>query len=804
MQVRLMRGTWKGHILVAALLVAAWSVPCTARAAIGTLTVTTTPSTLVPGEQLTVSAAGFVAHDIIDLLLQPQTTPITTIQADATGSVAGVTITVPPTFTLGGHFLVLSGRNTGQSATTQITLVTRLTVIPAALRPGETLHLSAAGFVPNSLADVLLSPSTAPLASAQVSVSGTVVADVAVPQTSAPGAHTLTVVDRAGNRTASMPLTINPITATLSLTPTTANRGGLVTVSGAGFLPDEAITITISGMSTPLAVARADALGQLPPTGVSIPYSAATGAQVLHVAAASGRVATAAINIRMLTPHLTINAPTAQPGVTVTVTGTGFGRLERVTLALNGAAVDTTPPVITTTNGAFTATVVLPDSLLRGSNTLSALGNQSRVSAIVNVIGQRSVAATLYFAGATTLPGDHADLPILNTNAQPAHVDLTFFYASGPPRQASLDVPAHSRATADLTALAGPNQVFGVKLTADRLVTAELRVQRAGRDGYTLLGAPAPATTWYLAEGYTGLTFRETLSLVNPGPMPAQVQLRLLPFGGRPARTVTVTVAPQSTDTLDVNGLLPHQSLSVIAHASQPVVLARTLTFGPGGYGATAKLGVTTPATSWIFAEGTTTTRFQPFLTILNPNTVPAQVTASFYGQTGGSLGSRTLVVPPLSRANLKLNDVLDASAIASVLTSNLPVVVERPMYFGRPNDAGIAGGDVFGRNGAGLSWTFPGGDICGTNEYLLIYNPSPKAVSIDATFYGSDGSTATKRLDVPPTVRYNVNVNALMSGLTAQHGIVLKSANGLGFVAEQTIFAPNFSSLSTSEGFAS
>src|SRR5579884_3172941 len=764
MQVRLMRGTWKGHILVAALLVAAWAVPCTARAAIGTLTVTTTPSTVVPGEQLTVSAAGFVAHDIIDLLLQPQTTPITTIEADATGSVAGVTITVPPTFTLGGHFLVLSGRNTRQSATTQITLVTRLTVIPAALRPGETMHLSAAGFVPNSLADVLLSPSTAPLASAQVSVSGTVVADVAVPQTSAPGAHTLTVVDRAGNRTASMPLTINPITATLSLTPTTANRGGLVTVSGAGFLPDEAITITISGMSTPLAVARADALGQLPPTGVSIPYSAATGAQVLHVAAASGRVATAAINIRMLTPHLTINAPTAQPGVTVTVTGTGFGRLERVTLALNGAAVDTTPPVITTTNGAFTATVVLPDSLLRGSNTLSALGNKSRVSAIVNVIGQRSVAATLYFAGATTLPGDHADLPILNTNAQPAHVDLTFFYASGPPRQASLDVPAHSRATADLTALAGPNQVFGVKLSADRLVTAQLRVQRDGKDGYGLLGAPAPATTWYLAEGYTGLTFHETLSLVNPGPMPAQVQLRLLPFGGRPARSVMVTVAPQSTDTL----------------------------------------GVTTPATSWIFAEGTTTTRFQTFLTILNPNTVPAQVTASFYGQTGGSLGSRTLVVPPLSRANLKLNDVLDASAIASVLTSNLPVVVERPMYFGRPNDAGIAGGDVFGRNGAGLSWTFPGGDIGGTNEYLLIYNPSPKTVSIDATFYGSDGSTATKRLDVPPTVRYNVNVNALMSGLTAQHGIVLKSANGLGFVAEQTIFAPNFSSLSTSEGFAS
>jgi len=800
--------SWRRICLIAALAGTAVAVPSTSmaagRRAAGPVTVAVTPASLAPGEKLRVAGGGFLPHEAVDVVVQPQTAPLTTTQADAVGSVASLTITIPATFTLGSHLLTLGGRTSHQTATTHVQLVTKLSLSPDVLMPGEQTYLSAAGFTPDSTADLLLSPDTTPLSMEHVSISGTVGTSVTIPASTAPGAHTLSLTDRAQRRTASASLTVKPVTATLTVTPTTANRGGLVTVSGIGFFPNEALTLTIPGVSAPLALARADALGHLPPTGVAIPYSLTIGAHTLRVVSAGGRAATANLTVQMLTPQLSIDTPTARPGMTVTVHGTGFGRQERVTLALNGAAVDTTPPVITTTNGAFTATVVLPDSLLRGSNTLSALGNQSRVSAIVNVIGQRSVAATLYFAGATTLPGDHADLPILNTNAQPAHVDLTFFYASGPPRQASLDVPGHSRATADLTALAGPNQVFGVKLSADRLVTAQLRVQRDGKDGYGLLGAPAPATTWYLAEGYTGLTFHETLSLVNPGPMPAQVQLRLLPFGGRPARSVMVTVAPQSTDTLDVNGLMPHQSLSVIAHASQPIVLARTLTFGPGGYGATAKLGVTTPATSWIFAEGTTTTRFQTFLTILNPNTVPAQVTASFYGQTGGSLGSRTLVVPPLSRANLKLNDVLDASAIASVLTSNLPVVVERPMYFGRPNDAGIAGGDVFGRNGAGLSWTFPGGDIGGTNEYLLIYNPSPKAVSIDATFYGSDGSTATKRLDVPPTVRYNVNVNALMSGLTAQHGIVLKSANGLGFVAEQTVFAPNFGTLASTEGVAS
>src|SRR5579885_2815727 len=261
-------------------------------------------------------------------------------------------------------------------------------------------------------------------------------------------------------------------------------------------------------------------------------------------------------------------------------------------------------------------------------------------------------------------------------------------------------------AAPDLNRLAGADRFFGIKLVSDRAVTAQLQVDRDGKDGYGLLGTAAPNKTWYLAEGYTGLTFHETLALVNPGNSPAHVRLRLLPFGGRPARAVSENVAAQSTLLVDVNSLMPKQSLSIIATADGPIVLARTLTFskeglgGASGYGATAKLGT-----------NTTATRFQTFLTILNPNATPVRVTASFYGQTGGSLGSRTLVVAGLSRANLKLNDFLHASGIASVVTSNLPIVVERPMYFGSPNAAGIAGSDVFGRNGADLAWAFPGGN---------------------------------------------------------------------------------------------
>jgi hypothetical protein len=160
-------------------------------------------------------------------------------------------------------------------------------------------------------------------------------------------------------------------------------------------------------------------------------------------------------------------------------------------------------------------------------------------------------------------------------------------------------------------------------------------------------------------------------------------------------------------------------------------------------------------------------------------------------------------VVPGLSRANIKLNDFLSASRIATVLTSDLPIVAERPEYFGSPNAPGIAGSDVFGRNGVGVRWSFPDGDTLGTSEFLLLYNPSAVTIPVDATFNGSDGKTVTKRVVVPPTVRYNIDVNTLIPGFAPLHGAVLQSANNEGFVAEQTIFAPNHSTLRRTQGLA-
>jgi len=45
--------------------------------------------------------------------------------------------------------------------------------------------------------------------------------------------------------------------------------------------------------------------------------------------------------------------------------------------------------------------------------------------------------------------------------------------------------------------------------------------------------------------------------------------------------------------------------------------------------------------------------------------------------------------------------------------------------------------------------------------------------------------------------------VRRLAPGLTALHGVTLQSTDGQGFVAEQTVFAPDLTTLRTTQGLA-
>src|SRR6202022_433936 len=153
-------------------------------------------------------------------------------------------------------------------------------------------------------------------------------------------------------------------------------------------------------------------------------------------------------------------------------------------------------------------------------------------------------------------------------------------------------------------------------------------------------------------------------------------------------------------------------------------------------------------------AQGESSADSQTFFTILNPNqAAPAAVTATFFDRAGRPIGAKTIVVDPLHRGNIKLNDVLPNAQVATVLTSNVPVVVERPLYQG-PANLGLdrSGSVTFGRNGGGLSWGFPGASTAGGDQtQMYLFNPGLKAAAIHASFYTEAGAVVTQDYTLAP-----------------------------------------------------
>ncbi len=268
------------------------------------------------------------------------------------------------------------------------------------------------------------------------------------------------------------------------------------------------------------------------------------------------------------------------------------------------------------------------------------------------------------------------------------------------------------------------------------------------------------------------------------------------------AQDRTVTVKRATELAVSINQLLPGAAVSIRMTSTRPVVVARTSTFGPGGYGLTTRVGETSTARTCVFAEGTTVNRFETYLTIANPSAAPAHVRAHSFGSGGSQIGSMVTTVAPRRRVTVRLNNFLNnITSIASIVASDVPIVVERPEYFGSPNSSGIPGSDVFGLRGTSTQWSFPGGETSGKSAFILLFNPGGKSIPVRITAYQSNGRPQTYAVTLRPHARGTYEIGRIFKGLSSARGETVRSTNGAGFVAEQTVFVPNHSTLRTTQG---
>jgi len=497
-----------------------------------------------------------------------------------------------------------------------------------------------------------------------------------------------------------------------------------------------------------------------------------------------------------------------QPGDTVTIVGRGYARGEPVTLALNGRALAAGASSLSAdATGRFMARVALPPELLAGANTLSALGAVSHAAAVGPLVGYPPPVSRFYFAGGQSSRGTHPTLLLLNTGTVGADATLTAYFDDGTMATRDVGVPPRTLQHVALVGLMGRHATFGLAVSSHSpALTGGLALTRFGRDDDAIPAVAAPATTWYLAEGYSLLTFYETLSILNPDPTrAAHVTLHLFGPTVHGNHAIGVLVPPHSSFLVDVNRLLRHRSagsVSMVVGADHGIVIERSLAFsrlaprGGSGYGLTMTDGTSATATSWLFPGGASGNHAESYLAVLNPGSRPAHLTLRFYGAGGRVLENKPLTLMGGGRTDVRLSGRENAIGTATIVSSDGPVAVERSDYAGSPNGVGIAGAAIFGLNGPAARWSFTGGGTSRTRETLALYNPLSTTATVTATFYDAAGRTTTRSLSLPSHIPVSLDIARLVPGLGPLHGVTLQSAVGQGIVASQTVASADLKTL--------
>ena len=241
-----------------------------------------------------------------------------------------------------------------------------------------------------------------------------------------------------------------------------------------------------------------------------------------------------------------------------------------------------------------------------------------------------------------------------------------------------------------------------------------------------LVGAPAAASDWFFAEGYTGLGYQEYLTIANPGTTSAAVNITLKSQSGV-MQTYAITVGGRSQTIWNVNkkntftGSTPQVSTEV--QSSTGLVVQRevyfqyqhSLTGVPTVHatGGTDVLGLVGPITksSYSFAEGYTYPGYNEWLTLQNPNVTAETITITLTNKVG-QVAVIQVIVPANGRQTEDITkDALkffnpgnsrDANSISmtvQTLNNGGTFVAERPEYY----------------NTSGTSFTVQGGtDIIG------------------------------------------------------------------------------------------
>ncbi len=195
-----------------------------------------------------------------------------------------------------------------------------------------------------------------------------------------------------------------------------------------------------------------------------------------------------------------------------------------------------------------------------------------------------------------------------------------------------------------------------------------------------------------------------------------------------------------------------------------PIAAERSMYFDyQGKDGGSDTIGASQPSNSWYFAEGYTGDSFDTWILLQNPNDSTASVTLDFM-RPDGSIITQKVSVPARRRHSVHVDEIsgLEATDVSTKVTSDLPMVAERAMYFnyeGSKKGGHVTIGATAPEDKWYLAEGYTGGDF---DEYVLLVNPGNQPAGVDVVFMRPDGVNINRRVDMEPHSRYTIHVDEL------------------------------------------
>lgn len=320
-----------------------------------------------------------------------------------------------------------------------------------------------------------------------------------------------------------------------------------------------------------------------------------------------------------------------------------------------------------------------------------------------------------FLAEGCTAYGFDTYVLVQNPGGEAAQVGLKFLKEDATTAELAFVVPALARYTVAVDIVAGMEAAqFSTEVHASRPVVVErsMYFDYGGiTEGHNAAGVTSLAADWYFAEGYTAGAFDTYILVANPSAATAHATLSLASDAGR-LSDVYVELAPHSRRTIPVDAIQgwEQEAFSATVHSDVPVAAERAMYFDyygmTGGHDAA---GVTAPALVWFLAEGYTAGEFDTYILLQNPNRLSASVNVRFL-LNGGQFVDRSYSVPALSRFTIPVDKLegLEARELSAWISSDLPVIAERSMYFRYLGKTG--GSSAAGVQGTAARWYFAEG----------------------------------------------------------------------------------------------